>query len=110
MVQAVEYMDRVAKGASVLTEFDKHWPKRVHLKRLDIDNIDACVVVQVVTDCDGFNEAIEWLAFQEHGWATTSEGEEWIEAHGFDAAHPGDMPLLNQLWRSRIRTLRAHFL
>jgi len=110
MVQAVEYMDRVAKGASVLTEFDKDWPRRVNLKRLNIDSIEACVVVQVVTDCDGFNEAIEWLALQERGWATNSEGEEWIEAHGFDAAAPTDVPLLNQLWRSRIRALREHFL
>jgi len=74
MVQAVEYMDRVAKGASVLTEFDKDWPRRVNLKRLNIDSIEACVVVQVVTDCDGFNEAIEWLALQERGWATNYLG------------------------------------
>ena len=110
MVQAVEYMDRIAKGAAVLTEFDKNWPSRVDLLRLNIDSIEACVVVQVVTDCDGFNEAIDWLALQEHGWATTSEGEEWIEAHGFDAESPADVPLLNELWRSRIRSLREHFM
>ena len=110
MPLAIEYMDRVAKGTAVLTEFNKDWFRRVDMTRLDIDSIDACVVVQVVTDCDGYNEAIEWLALQEHGWATTSEGEEWAEAHGFDASDPHDVPLLNELWRSRIRALRAHFM
>jgi|SRR6476659_3818435 hypothetical protein len=110
MTKAVEYMDRVSRGAAVLSEFDKDWFRRVDMIRLDIDSLDACVVVQVVTDTDGFNEAVEWLALQEHGWATTSEGEEWIGAHGFDADCSGDGPLLNQLWRSRIRALKEHFM
>lgn len=97
---ALECMDRVTRGFAALDETRPRWVELVDADILDMGSIEFCVLAQVYPE--GYNDGLEWVALQERGWSTTTEGMEWAYRHGFDAGEE-DRTLLNTLWRNRIR-------
>lgn len=90
-----------AVGAALLDRVEPGWAERVESERLDLRDVQTCVLGQVYGSFSEGSEVVFGAVFddQDSEWAI-------VQNHGFAATRHRDYSVLTHVWRAEVERRR----